>query len=60
MSMYYSPELAKILMAERIREAREANRLHCCQEAEGDSAGRWIGGQVRNLFSRHSPASCNC
>ncbi len=57
MSMYHSPGLVRVLMAERIREARQTNRLDGCQEAECDRAGRWIGDQMRHLFSRHSPAT---
>jgi len=30
MSMYYSPALVRLLMEERLREARETNRIHRC------------------------------
>jgi hypothetical protein len=60
MSMYYSPELVRVLQADRIREAREANRLTCCQEIAEASAGRSVAGSIRDLFHRQSAATCPC
>jgi hypothetical protein len=60
MSMYYGPELLRILQAERIREAREANRLTCCQEIAEAGAERSVANQIRDLFRRQSPATRTC
>jgi len=55
MSIYYGPELVKTLMNENLREARRANRAHCCQEpAAGPKRS------LRDLFRRQSPALCGC
>ena len=32
MSMYYSPELVRLLTEERLREARQSNGIYCCME----------------------------
>jgi hypothetical protein len=60
MSMYYSPELVRLLAEERLREARLSNVMTCCQElgsARSKSTGR---GPLRSMFSRQSPATCSC
>ncbi len=57
MSIYYNPELVKLLMDERLREARQANVIHCCAEPE---AAEDRGLVARYLFRRQSPAACGC
>jgi hypothetical protein len=62
MSINYSPELVKLLMDERLREARKARAIHCCEEIAESAAqvpGR-IANLVRTLFRRQSPATCTC
>jgi hypothetical protein len=58
MSIYYNPQLVKLLNDERIREARESNSRVCCATSEG-SAPR---SSIRSLFRlrRQSPAACTC
>jgi hypothetical protein len=56
MSIYYNPTLVKLLMEERIREAREANRIHCCEEIAAVEPRR----SLLDLFRRQSPAPCSC
>jgi hypothetical protein len=59
-SMYYGPELVRILQAERIREAQEENRLTCCLEVEQAGADRSLANQFRDLFRRQSAATRTC
>ena len=57
MSIYYSPQLVKLLMDERQREARVSNALHCCAEIESDRPRN----SILSLFRRRpSPAACGC
>jgi hypothetical protein len=57
MSIYHSPLLVKLLMDERLREARQSNALHCCAGFENDRPRS----SIVNLFSRRpSPAACAC
>jgi hypothetical protein len=62
MSIYYSPELVRLLMAERLDEARRAGAIHCCQDPVGPVAiaPTGIADRVRTLFRRRSPAACTC
>jgi hypothetical protein len=55
MSMYYSPEMVRLLMEERIREAREVHN-RCCEDFAPERPRR----SLRNLFRRETPASCHC
>ncbi|MGA2513937.1 MAG: hypothetical protein ABSG37_10010 [Candidatus Limnocylindrales bacterium] len=48
--------MVKLLMEERLREARQANLLHCCAEPEAPKPGL----AARYLFRRKSPAACGC
>lgn len=57
MSMYYSPEVVKLLMEERLREARQSNAVHCCAEFENDRPRNSI---LNRFFRRPSPAACGC
>ena len=60
MSIYYSPELVKTLMEERVRDARKASSIiHCCEELRAEVPDR-ITAAVRNLFRRQSHAACAC
>ena len=56
MSVYYSPQLVRLLMNERIREAAQA-RL--AREGERDCDA----GHKRSILSlqrRHAPTACAC
>jgi hypothetical protein len=55
MSMYYSPEIVKWLMEERVREARRL-QSPCCETSMPEESKR----SLRNLFRRETPASCDC
>jgi hypothetical protein len=57
MSIYYSPTLAKVLADERLREARRAAFVHCCEEFWGEEPKR----SILDLFRRRqSSATCSC
>jgi hypothetical protein len=60
MSIYYSPELVRLLMDERIREARQSNVLNCCVEPAAQQRRASVGDTIRTLFRRQSPAACEC
>jgi hypothetical protein len=60
MSIYYTPELVKLVMEERLREARQSNVAHCCEELAADEPRTSPADFVRNLFHRQSPAACEC
>jgi hypothetical protein len=59
MPLYYSPELVRVLMNERIREAREAGMV---RRGENDrDAGKKRS--ILDLFrrqDRQAPAACSC
>jgi hypothetical protein len=57
MSIYYSPTLLKLLADERLREARRAAFLHCCEEFWGEAPKRSILDYFRR---RQSAAACEC
>jgi hypothetical protein len=56
MSIYYNSRMVRLLMDERLREAREANLIHCCAEPGAARTGLF----ARHLFRRQSPATCGC
>ena len=60
MSMYYSPELVRTLMDERIREIQKDEFLYCCLELEADEPERSIKDRLLSIFRRQSPAACEC
>jgi hypothetical protein len=60
MSMYYSPELVRLLAEERLREARNSNSMTCWQELESARSKSTGRGLLRSIFSRQSPAACSC
>jgi len=60
MSIYYSPELVRVLMEDRLRDARRSQVVHCCEEPADSENGTSLVESVRNLFRRQSPASCEC
>jgi hypothetical protein len=61
MSMYYSPELVKSIMKERLSEAHERNLLHCCEEIDPVAPKSSALQTALNMFRRRqSPASCAC
>jgi hypothetical protein len=60
MSIYYTPELVKLLTEERLREARQSNVAHCCEELTADEPRTSPADFVRSLFRRQSPATCEC
>ena len=55
MSIYYSPELVKVLMNENLREARRFAEVHCCEVPPAEPKG-----SIRSFFRRGSPAACSC
>jgi hypothetical protein len=60
MSIYYSPELVKTLMEERVRDARKVSSIiNCCAELAAEEPSRIVA-TVRSLFRRQSPATCSC
>jgi hypothetical protein len=59
MSIYYSPRLVHLLMDERVREAREANR-HSCPDLESDEPKSSFRDSILNAFRRETPAPCAC
>ena len=61
MSINYSPELVKLLMNERLHEARNSRMVHCCEEIADEEPKRSIRGLVLGAFrGRQSPAVCGC
>jgi hypothetical protein len=56
MSIYYNPQPVRLLTDERLREARQANVIHCCAEPKAAKTGL----VARHLFHRQSPATCGC
>ena len=60
MSIYYSPELVRLLMDERIREARRSQAVNCCAEPAEREPRTSLGDAVRTLFRRQSPTACEC
>jgi hypothetical protein len=60
MSMYYSPELVRLLTEERLREARHSNGIYCCMEPMAEKPGPSARSLLRSIFSRQSPATCSC
>ena len=55
MSFYYSPEIVKLLMEDRVREARTL-RNRCCEKVEPKEPTSFL----RNFFRRETPATCAC
>ena len=54
MSMYYSPEIVRLLTEERLREAENARR-------SSSERGSRVLDQFRHLFARtQTPAPCAC
>jgi hypothetical protein len=60
MSMYYSPELVRLLMEERLRGARQSNGNYCCMEPMAEKPRFSVRGPLGRMFSRQSPATCSC
>jgi hypothetical protein len=60
MSMYYNPELVRLLTEERLREARQSNGIYCCMEPMAEKPRPSVRGPFRRMFSRQSPATCSC
>lgn len=58
--MYYSPELARLLTEERLREARQSNGIYCCMEPKAEKPRPSVRGPLGRMFSRQSPATCSC
>jgi hypothetical protein len=58
--MYYSPEIVKMLMEDRIRDARAASLVGTPRRATGAGAGP--AEFVRRIFARRqsAPAACSC
>jgi hypothetical protein len=58
MSLYYSPELVRLLTEERLREATEARRQHFHRTPARPSR---FSGMIGRLFSsRTTPSTCSC
>ena len=60
MSINYSPELVKLLMDERLHEARRSRMAHCCEELLAEEPRDSLVDRVRTLFGRQSPTTCGC
>ena len=61
MSMYYSREIVKLVMEERLEGARTHNLLHCCEEIAPVAPKSSALQTALNMFRRRqSPASCAC
>ena len=68
MSMYYSPEIVKLLMADRLREAEEAGQAARRQNSRtalrpsllAGSIGRFFAGRVGRSSASSTPAPCSC
>lgn len=61
MSMYYSPSIVRILMEDRLREAREAIATQvCCNDEALVERETKPKRSFRSLFRRESPAPCAC
>lgn len=58
MSIYYSPQLVKLLTEERLREAAEARRQSVYLTPTRPS--RFAGMIDRLFFSRTTPSTCSC
>jgi hypothetical protein len=58
MSLYYSPQLVKLLTEERLREAADARRQHSYRTPARPSR---VSGMVDRIFSsRATPSTCSC
>ena len=58
MSMYYNPQLVKLLTEERIREAQEARRGSVRRTTARPSR---LAGAIGRLFAnRPTPSTCSC
>jgi hypothetical protein len=58
MSMYYDPQIVKLLTEERLREAQEARR-HSVRRTRARPSR--LAGAIGRLFaSRPAPATCAC
>jgi hypothetical protein len=58
MSLYYSPQLVRLLTEERLREATEARRQHFHRAPARPSR---FAGMIDRLFSsRTTPSTCSC
>jgi hypothetical protein len=62
MSIYYSPELVRQLMDERVREARRASFAKCCVEPAADEpTADEPSHSILSFFRRRpQPAACTC
>jgi hypothetical protein len=68
MSMYYSPEIVKLLMADRLREAQEAGQAARRQDRRtavrpsllAGSIGRVFAGRVGRSSASSTPTTCSC
>ena len=59
MSMYYSPEIVRLLMKERLQEAADGRRARSGRSGVGRAAR--TAGSLRRLFIRRpAPAACAC
>ncbi|MGD0247580.1 MAG: hypothetical protein ABSB75_00860 [Candidatus Limnocylindrales bacterium] len=60
MSIYYTPELVKLVMEERLREARQSNVAHCCEELAAEEPRTSLADHLRSMFRNPSPTACEC
>jgi hypothetical protein len=60
MSIYYTPELVKLVMEERLREARQSNIAHCCEELAAEEPRTSLVDHLRGMFRNPSPTACEC
>ena len=62
MSTYYSPELARLLVNERLREASRARMVRAGEHDRVERANPVEGPKrsILDLFRRRVPAGCGC
>ena len=61
MSIYYSPELVKLLMEEHVKEARDANRGSRRQPSSSSNLRSRSAKLARRLVGvQTNPAACAC
>jgi hypothetical protein len=60
MSLYYSPQIVKLLTEERLREAQEARRHSPRQTPARPSRFAGLAGRLFTSRTSPAPATCSC
>ncbi len=60
MSMYVMPELARLLVKERLEEAARAGQAKRYAECKPSNGRRFFGFSLFGLGSKRQPAACSC